>query len=181
MLQETYKKKIGICNGALGEVIEYDEKTQKVGILFQSKFVNKGNIYYMNKTCITVYISHLGLVWRTQFPLKLGFASTLHYIQGLTLDKVHFLNDHNRFGCGENYTAISRCKVLKNVSVEREFRLSDFKPNTLFENFIEHVPMYNFKNTIRDLKKNRKLFYCNCQRKPNEVIRIAEKFDVTRE
>jgi ATP-dependent DNA helicase PIF1 len=47
----------------------------------------------------------------TQCPLKLGWAFTIHKVQGLTLDRLYLDLAAGAFAHGQTYTALSRQRV----------------------------------------------------------------------
>lgn len=59
-----------------------------------------------------------------QFPIKIGYAITIHKSQGQTYDKVNI--DPKCWDCGQLYVALSRCK-----SIERLHLLSPIYENYL--------------------------------------------------
>ena len=70
-------------------------------------------------------------IQRTQFPLKLAWAYTVHKVQGLTLDRVVFsfeLFKQRQFNCGEVYVALSRVKLLSQL-----YLLGDINPSCIRE------------------------------------------------
>jgi len=52
-----------------------------------------------------------------QFPLKLGWAITIHRSQGMTFDRMHFDLSWGTFAAGQAYVAISRMRSLDGLSL----------------------------------------------------------------
>lgn len=61
----------------------------------------------------------------TQYPLKLGWAFTIHKVQGLTLDRLYLDLAAGAFAHGQTYTALSRCRSLDGLALGREISPSD--------------------------------------------------------
>ena len=47
-----------------------------------------------------------------QFPIKLGWAVTIHKAQGLTLESASVDLGDGAFATGQAYVALSRCKTI---------------------------------------------------------------------
>ena len=60
-----------------------------------------------------------------QFPIKLGWAVTIHKAQGLTLESCSVDLGDGAFATGQAYVALSRCKTLQSLNLHRELKKSD--------------------------------------------------------
>ena len=60
-----------------------------------------------------------------QFPLKLGWAVTIHKAQGLTLESCSVDLGDGAFATGQAYVALSRCKTLDSLNLYRELKVRD--------------------------------------------------------
>ena len=63
---------------------------------------------------------------RTNFPLRLAYAMTVHKAQGLTLKQVVLNLERKDHSPGLSYVAISRVKKLSSIMFETPFDLSRF-------------------------------------------------------
>lgn len=61
----------------------------------------------------------------SQFPLKLGYAMTIHKAQGASLDRVHLMNESGFFLSGQLYVVLSRCRSLDGLTMTQEIRACD--------------------------------------------------------
>ncbi len=72
----------------------------------------------------------------TQYPLRLGWAITIHKSQGATLERVHVDMGSGAFAAGQAYVALSRCKSLDGMTLERPILLSDVKSDPTVKRFM---------------------------------------------
>ena len=131
MLTNNIDIKDRLINGQLGTVFEtkYDSQgqvetvyvkfnDQKAGLqrMHSDSYALQNNVVPIRRIELNVpiYSSGAGPSFvRTQFPLMLAWACTVHKVQGLTLDNlvVSFeLNKQRRFSYGQIYVALSRAK-----------------------------------------------------------------------
>jgi len=61
----------------------------------------------------------------TQYAIKLAWAMTIHKSQGKTFDKVVIDIGGGAFSHGQTYVALSRCKTLDGIVLNKEIKQSD--------------------------------------------------------
>ena len=129
----------GWVNGTLCTVTTLSDHYIIVQSLSTKKFivVRRVKQYLQYKHATSVIIRH-------QFPLCLGWALTVHKVQGTTLEKAYILLNENFFASGQAYTALSRVKSLENLF------LLDFQPSaiTLSECHREVLQQVELRNVI---------------------------------
>ena len=70
-----------------------------------------------------------------QFPLKLAYAMTIHKSQGMSVDAALIKLGNGCFAHGQLYTALSRCRSLKNLRIDREIYDEDIIVNPAVVDF----------------------------------------------
>lgn len=78
-----------------------------------------------------------------QFPLKLAYAMTIHKSQGLSVDAALIKLGNGCFAHGQLYTALSRCRSLKNLRIDRVI---------YDEDVIVNQSVVDFYNSIESVK-----------------------------
>ncbi len=63
----------------------------------------------------------------TQYPIKLAWAVTIHKGQGKTFSKVHIDLGTGTFAHGQLYVALSRCRTLQGITLQRPIHVNDIK------------------------------------------------------
>ncbi len=117
-------------NGTIGVVIDCSDKNKKVIKVKVGKEVFKVKREEWNKVRY-VYdefndeMEEEVISSFKQFPLKLGWAVTIHKAQGLTLESCSVDLGDGAFATGQAYVALSRCKTLDSLNLYRELKVRD--------------------------------------------------------
>lgn len=84
-----------------------------------------------------------------QFPITLGWAITIHKSQGMSLDSVRIDLGQGAFCSGQTYVALSRCRTLEGISLDRPISMKDVKADTSILEFYERLkPLRNQNRSI---------------------------------
>lgn len=74
-----------------------------------------------------------------QLPLKLAYAMTIHKSQGMSVDSVLIKLGNGCFAHGQLYTALSRCRSLKNLRIDRNIYAEDIIINPMVVDFYRSI------------------------------------------
>ena len=74
-----------------------------------------------------------------QLPLKAAYAMTIHKSQGMSVDAVLIKLGNGCFAHGQLYTALSRCRSLKNLRIDRNIYAEDIIINPAVVNFYRSI------------------------------------------
>ncbi|XP_057316777.1 uncharacterized protein LOC130657796 [Hydractinia symbiolongicarpus] len=139
-----------LINGQIGTVkhVKADNanKVSKIYVLFDDPKAGKEAIFKSNCSNRWVPIERAEaniklktskdtspVIKRTQFPLMLSWACTVHKVQGLTLDKVVIsfdLEKQRSFNNGQMYVALSKVTSLNGMCLTGKFSRSAIKCNS---------------------------------------------------
>ena len=117
-------------NGTLGTVSEcLDKKKKQIKVKINNK-THKVEREEWNKVRFTYDEDSDDVLEEVissfkQFPIKLGWAVTIHKSQGLTLESCSVDLGAGAFATGQAYVALSRCKNLNSLNLQRELKVSD--------------------------------------------------------
>jgi ATP-dependent DNA helicase PIF1 len=82
----------------------------------------------------------------SQFPLKLGWALTIHKSQGLTLKNIYLDTGRGAFDSGQIYVALSRVRNIENIYLKQPLTNTELLIDVGIKNFLVYIERF-FWNT----------------------------------
>ncbi|MBI3317191.1 MAG: AAA family ATPase [Candidatus Omnitrophica bacterium] len=113
-------------NGNIGEVVELASNGMKVRIdhgIYDVQPVKWEKNGYRHDGIKGIVPEVIGTF--EQFPVRLGWAITIHKSQGLSLDKAIVDLDGGAFAHGQTYVALSRCRSFEGLVLKRPVGFRD--------------------------------------------------------
>ena len=135
-------------NGSMGTVKKITKsKNLLVDINGLETYVSKENFYIDNRTPKQIKDNPVDKGYM-QYPIKLGWAITIHKSQGMTLDGKVFIDLSNTFAYNQAYVSLSRLTKLENLTLGG-FNHNSFMMDAYIRDHIE--PRLKENSVVKDL------------------------------
>ena len=123
MLTYNVNTEEGFVNGLIGKVIGFETNNNPIVKFTDGKrLIVESQTWEIKEQIVGLddVIKYKTIASRTQIPLKLSYATSIHKVQSLTLDFVS-VDLQQAFENGMAYTALSRVRNFKGLSIIRDF------------------------------------------------------------
>ncbi len=116
MLRKNINIQDGLTNGAIGHIqkIIFSECRSEISSILV-KFIDTGKEYEIRRISLDFQVRKNQYVTRSQFPISLAWALTIHKVQGLSLNAIMVDIGSSIFEDSMAYVALSRAKLFENV------------------------------------------------------------------
>uniref|UniRef100_A0AC35TYK3 ATP-dependent DNA helicase n=1 Tax=Rhabditophanes sp. KR3021 TaxID=114890 RepID=A0AC35TYK3_9BILA len=135
MLLKNLCTSVGLCNGALLQVVNLGEE------VLICRYVNgsrKDKIVLIPKTISRTPEADSTVVHfeRVQFPVCLAYAMTVHKAQGGTFDKVGVDLTNEFFAHGQLYVALSRCTSADGLFIKLDTQTTGIRLHKVYQELL---------------------------------------------
>ena len=120
-----------LCNGAQGIIVNLSP----LGL----PIVRYKNGYQMTMDYHIWESEHIPGIGVSQIPLILAWALTIHKAQGATLDVAEVDAGSGIFECGQTYVALSRCRTIDGVRLDRKILPRDIIVDARIKAWYEQI------------------------------------------
>jgi ATP-dependent DNA helicase PIF1 len=83
----------------------------------------------------------------SQFPLKLGWALTIHKSQGLTLKNIYLDTGRGAFDSGQIYVALSRVRNIENIYLKQPLTNRELLIDAAIKSFFEYIERFIYQKS----------------------------------
>lgn len=131
--KKFFNGSIGTVTGIKKDNIEVliDKNTESTTIVPMTQEKIRYNFDMNTQTISTNVLAKI-----TQYPLKLGWAITIHKSQGQTFDKAFIDITRSPWENGQLYVALSRCRSFNGLTISRKIEQKDIRFDKRIINFL---------------------------------------------
>lgn len=128
----------GLANGSRGKIIAFTQSALRPGVKVPTVLFDNGVVSTVGPVDYVLNANGGdGVIVRSQIPLKLAWATTIHKSQGCTLTCAELILA-NTFDFGQVYVALSRVRDLKGLWLSTPIRPRSIKAHPAVLDFYEH-------------------------------------------
>ncbi len=148
LMINSYQAEYGLVNGSLGVVVNFEKRG---GVKWPVvRFHANSTRLIIPAVEFKIETNGRVLFTRTQLPLQLCWAMTVHKSQGQTYDSV-VIHSRDAFSTGQLYVAFSRCRTIEGIFLNADGFPLKFDSDASAVSFYERNGMLD--KTIQSLKE----------------------------
>lgn len=128
-------------NGSLGTIIDLDKNQVRIKLDSGTHSIQRETweMYDYEYNLDSGFLEKTVVGSFNQYPIKLAWAVTVHKSQGKTFDKVNIDLGRRAFAHGQTYVALSRCRSLKGLHLQRAISEKDIIIDPIIKEYHEDM------------------------------------------